>query len=406
MPSPLQHHIDERSHPAGCGLLSVPLGWLAQKLPTYPITNYQILRYDKALKLLDKKTAQALFTTLVFVLALMFAYAAWRVLFAFLFAIFFAYLVEAPVGRLQRILRGSRNAAITVVYLIFIAGLVLVMALAAPPVIQEAQTLLQKSPQLAEQISGGQITRQVATQHGWSEETQERIQSFLMNHRGEIISAVQNLVFRAARTLQGMWWLLLVPILAIFFLKDGRKFGDIIINSVEDIDNRQIVSATVEQMNSMLGDFLRAQLLLAALAMVVITIVLSASRVPYAVAIGPAAGALEFIPVIGPFLGIVLVLGVAFLTGYNHLFWILVFLLVWRGLQDYVNSPRILGDKLKLHPLAVLFGVLAGGEVAGVIGVFLSIPVLATLRILWHTWQLYRRSPAKRLEFRHTDVAR
>jgi len=406
MPSPLQHHIDERSDPAGCGLLSVPLGWLAQKLPTYPITNYQILRYDKALKLLDKKTAQALFTTLVFVLALMFAYAAWRVLFAFLFAIFFAYLVEAPVGRLQRILRGSRNAAITVVYLIFIAGLVLVMALAAPPVIQEAQTLLQKSPQLAEQISGGQITRQVATQHGWSEETQERIQSFLMNHRGEIISAVQNLVFRAARTLQGMWWLLLVPILAIFFLKDGRKFGDIIINSVEDIDNRQIVSATVEQMNSMLGDFLRAQLLLAALAMVVITIVLSASRVPYAVAIGPAAGALEFIPVIGPFLGIVLVLGVAFLTGYNHLFWILVFLLVWRGLQDYVNSPRILGDKLKLHPLAVLFGVLAGGEVAGVIGVFLSIPVLATLRILWHTWQLYRRSPAKRLEFRHTDVAR
>ncbi|HKE32947.1 MAG TPA: AI-2E family transporter [Candidatus Angelobacter sp.] len=374
------------------------MGW---KLP-----NYQILRYDKALKLLDKKTAQALFTTLVFVLVLMFAYAAWRVLIAFLFAIFFAYLVEAPVGRLQRLLRGSRTAAITVVYLIFIAGLVLVMARAAPPVIQEAQTLLQKSPQLAEQISGGQITRQVATQHGWSEETQARIQSFLMNHRGEIVSFIQNLVFRAARTLQGMWWLFLVPILAIFFLKDGRKFGDIIINSVEDINNRQIVSATVEQMNSMLGDFLRAQLLLAALAMVVITIVLSVSRVPYAVAIGPAAGALEFIPVIGPFLGIVLVLGIAFLTGYNHLFWILVFLLVWRGLQDYVNSPRILGDKLKLHPLAVLFGVLAGGEVAGVIGVFLSIPVLATLRILWHTWQLYRRSPTKQLEFTHTDVLR
>ena len=358
------------------------------------------------MKLLDKKTAQALFTTLVFVLVLLFAYAAWRVLIAFLFAIFFAYLLEAPVGRLQRLLRGSRNAAITVVYMIFVASLVLVMVLAAPPVIQEAQSLLQKSPQLAEQISGGQITRQVATQHGWSEETQERIQSFLMNHRGEIVSFIQNLVFRAARTLQGMWWLLLVPILAIFFLKDGRKFGDTVINSVEDPHNRQIVSATLEQMNSMLGDFLRAQLLLSALAMVVITIVLSAARVPYAVAVGPAAGALEFIPVIGPFLGIVLVLGVAFLTGYHHLFWILVFLLLWRGMQDYVNSPRILGDKLKLHPLAVLFGVLAGGEVAGVIGVFLSIPALATLRILWHTWQLYRHSPAKRLELRHTDVAR
>jgi predicted PurR-regulated permease PerM len=349
------------------------------------------------LKLLDKKTAQALFTTLLFVAVLLFVYSAWRVIICFLFAIFLAYLLEAPVARLQRVLRGSRNAAITVVYLIFVAALVLVVSLIAPKVIGETQTLLQKSPQLANQISGGQITRQVqqvATQHGWSAETQQRIQGFLVSHRGEIISAIQNLVLRAARTLQGLWWLLLVPILAIFFLKDGRKFGDLIINSVQNKRSRQIVSATVEQMNSMLGDFLRSQLLLSALAMVVITIFLSLMRLQYAVAVGPAAGALEFIPVVGPFLGILLVLGVGFLTGYHHLFWVFLFLLLWRVLQDYVNSPRIMGEKLKLHPLAVLFGVLAGGEVGGVIGIFLSIPAMATFRILWHTWQLYRGSAA------------
>lgn len=348
------------------------------------------------MKLLDKKTAQALFTALIFVGALLFAYSAWRVIICFVFAIFFAYLLEAPVARLQRLLRGSRNAAISVVYLIFVASLVVVVSLIAPKVVLETQMLLQKSPQLANQISGGQITRQVeqvASQHGWSTETTQRIQGFVMNHRGEIISTIQNLVLRAARTVQGLWWLLLVPILAIFFLKDGRKFGDIIINSVQDSRNRQVVSATIEQMNSMLGDFLRAQLLLAALAMVVLTIFLSAMRMQYAVAAGPAAGALEFIPVVGPFLGILLVLGVGFLTGYHHLFWVFIFLLLWRGVQDYVNSPRFLGEKLKLHPLAVLFGVLAGGEVGGVIGVFLSIPVLATLRILWHTWRLYRVSP-------------
>ena len=347
------------------------------------------------MKLLDKKTAQALFTALIFAGALLFVFAAWRVIICFVFAIFFAYLLEAPVARLQHLLRGSRNSAISVVYLIFAAILVLVLSLAAPRVIQEAETLLQKSPQLAEQISEGQITRQVATQHGWSEETQRRIQSFLMNHRGEIISTTQNLVLRAARTIQGLWWLLLVPIIAIFFLKDGRKFGDIIINAVEDSRNRQIVSATVQQMNSMLGDFLRAQVLLSALAMVVLTIFLSAMRVPYAVAVGPAAGALEFIPVVGPVLGILLVLGVGFLTGYQHLFVVFIGLLVWRGIQDYVTSPRIMGERLKLHPLAVLFGVLAGGEVGGVIGVFLSIPILASVRILWHTWRLYRASPTQ-----------
>lgn len=347
------------------------------------------------MKLLDKKTAQALLTVLVFGLALMFIYFSWRVLITFLFSIFFAYLLEAPIGRLQRWLRGSRNAAITVVYLIFAAGLVLTLELAAPPVFQEGQTLVRQVPQLAQKIAEGQITRQVGTQHGWSEATQQRIQTFLMDHRSEIINASQDLVLRAARTLQGVWWLFLVPILAIFFLKDGRELAEKIVGSIEDRHNREIVAATLQQMNLMLGDFLRAQLLLSALAMVVVTGFLSAMRAPYALALGPAAGALEFVPVVGPVLGGLLVLLVAFLAGYHHVLIIFIFLLVWRGLQDYVNSPRILGDKLKLHPLAVLFGVLAGGEVAGVIGVFLSIPVLATLRILWHTWRLYRkdRSP-------------
>jgi len=54
-----------------------------------------------------------------------------------------------------------------------------------------------------------------------------------------------------------------------------------------------------------------------------------------------------------------------------------------------------LGDKLELHPLAVLFGVLAGGELGGVIGVFVSIPVMATLKIIWRTWQAYKSSQAQ-----------
>lgn len=327
----------------------------------------------------------------MFGLGLLFVYAAWRVLITFLFAIFFAYLVEAPVSRLQGWLRGSRNAAITVVYLIFTGGLVLVLIPKAPQVIQEGQRLIQQTPELVERIQEGQFTRQMGEQHGWSEETQQRVQSFLMAHRTEIISAIQDLVFRAAQTVQGLWWLFLVPILAIFFLKGGREFGQQIVNSVEDSRNRQVVAATIQQMNSMLGDFLRAQLLLSALAVVVITAFLSVMRVHYALALGPAAGVLEFIPVVGPVLGGFIVMGVAFLTGYSHLLVLFIFLVIWRLLQDYVNSPRILGDKLKLHPLAVLFGVLAGGEVAGVIGVFLSIPVLATIRILWHTWQLYRK---------------
>lgn len=347
------------------------------------------------MKPLDKKTAQALLTTLVFAVALLFLYAAWRVIIAFLFAIFFAYLLEAPVSWLQTWLKGSRGAAIAVVYAIFTAGLVAVFVLAGPPVMGEVQQLIKQYPHLTEKI------HQVRAQH---EKTLGPILDYVDVHRAEIISRSQDIIFRAIRTLENMWWLLLVPMLAIFFLRDGRKFGQIIINSVKDKRNRQIVAMTVDEMNSMLGHYIRSQLLLASLAIVVITAVISAMRVPYAFALGPAAGALEFIPMIGPILGGALVLLVAFLASYTHFWWLLLFFLVWRGIQDYVSSPRIMGSTLELHPLAVLFGVLAGGEVAGVIGVFLSIPVLATVRILWHTWKLYRDSTTGHLELMQKET--
>ena len=340
----------------------------------------------------DKRTAKALFTALVFAVGLLFLYAAWRALLAFLFAIFFAYLLEAPVARLQKLVRGSRPLSVALVYLLFVGLLVVVFAMAGPPVMKEAQTLRQKAPEMAHSISTGQIVQQLGSQRGWSDETIRNVVKIFTDHQGEIISAAQSMVVSAAGTIQDMWWLLLVPILAIFFLLDGDKFAKMIVKSVEEGRNRQIVASTVDAMNIMLGAFIRAQITLSVLAVVVITLVLSLMKVPYALALGPAAGALEFIPVVGPVIGIVVVMAVAFMSGYGHLFWLLLFLLVWRGIQDYVSSPRIMGTTLELHPLVVLFGIFAGGEVAGVIGVFLSIPVMATFRILWHTWQTHRQT--------------
>jgi predicted PurR-regulated permease PerM len=74
---------------------------------------------------------------------------------------------------------------------------------------------------------------------------------------------------------------------------------------------------------------------------------------------------------------------------YPHWLVLLVFLAAWRLVQDYVISPRIMGKSMELHPLAAIFGVLAGGEIAGVLGIYLSIPIMASLRIVWRRWRLY-----------------
>jgi predicted PurR-regulated permease PerM len=73
---------------------------------------------------------------------------------------------------------------------------------------------------------------------------------------------------------------------------------------------------------------------------------------------------------------------VAGLSGYAHLLWIVIFLIAYRLFQDYLLSPYLLSSSIEIHPLLVLFGVLAGEQVAGIPGMFFSVPVIAALRIV------------------------
>jgi predicted PurR-regulated permease PerM len=125
------------------------------------------------------------------------------------------------------------------------------------------------------------------------------------------------------------------------------------------------------------------------LSLVVYISFMEATSVPYALVLGTAGGVMEFIPVVGPLVAGVVILAVALLMSYPHWLMLLCFLVAWRLIQDYVVSPRIMGGSMELHPLAAIFGVLAGAEIAGVLGVYLSIPVMASLRIVWRRWRLY-----------------
>jgi predicted PurR-regulated permease PerM len=74
---------------------------------------------------------------------------------------------------------------------------------------------------------------------------------------------------------------------------------------------------------------------------------------------------------------------VALFSGYTHAWFLVAFIVVWRGIQDYVSSPLVMGRGIEIHPAVVIFGVIAGGEIGGPAGMFLSVPVIAALRIVW-----------------------
>ena len=119
---------------------------------------------------------------------------------------------------------------------------------------------------------------------------------------------------------------------------------------------------------------------------------------PYALLLAAMAGMLEFIPMIGPLTAATAIVLVSLFSGYTHLVWILVFMGVYRLFQDYVLSPRLMSEGMELHPLLVMFGVFAGGELGGVPGTFLSVPVLALVRILYiHFEKAHREHELSRI---------
>jgi predicted PurR-regulated permease PerM len=337
---------------------------------------------------IDSRTWRILFTVLLFALGLYVLYAVRHTLTAFLFAIFFAYLMDPLVSRLQKILRG-RGRSIALIYVVLLLLLGWLLFSVGPRIAQQATRLNDSVPKMFEQLSSGQLAEDIGKQHGWSVATRHFAKTQLINRRGEIMDLAQRAGLRLAEAAQQVWLLFLVPILSIFFLRDGHAFGQFLLNSVEGRAKRELLEGVLTDLNNMLAHFIRAQLSLALLSLAVYSIGLRVLGVNYAMTLGTAGGLLEFIPVVGPLVAAVMILGIALLLGYQHWIGLIVFLAAWRVLQDYVLSPKIMGERMELHPLAAIFGVLAGGELAGVLGVYLSIPVMASLRIVWHRWRLY-----------------
>ena len=335
----------------------------------------------------DARAARVLVTVLLFALGLGFLYVARQTLIAFLFAIFFAYLMSPLVSQLEKLLHG-RGRAIAVIYSLLLALVVLFFVSMGPRIGRESTRLVQSLPALA-QLSSGQFAEQLGQQHGWNGKAVDLLREYIASHGDEIERFAKGAGLRVAEVAKQAWLLVVVPVLSIFFLRDGRAFSEVLLNSVHSRPQRELLQGVLSDLNQMLAHFIRAQLTLALLTFVMYSAVLAMMGVPNALVLGTIGGLLEFIPVVGPLAAAVIIVGVALLMGFQHWLWLIVFLGIWRLIQDYVSSPRIMGHSMELHPLAAIFGVMAGGEVAGILGIFLSIPVMASLRIVFRRWRLY-----------------
>lgn len=329
----------------------------------------------------DPTTGRAITTVLIITVFIAFLWGARETLVLFLFAILFAYFLAPPVRWLQGPLRG-RGRAIIAVYLVLIGILVGVGFIAGPAIGAEAKQLTKTLPSLLNRFGSGELIAEFGRDHHFKPAVVREMQNFVESHRAAILNYGKRFASSLAAPASHAWWLILIPILSIFFLKEGDKIASGTTQMGRSTNERSLISEMLQEVNVMLGSYIRAQMILAALTLTAYTCILSLMRVPYSFVLGPLGGFLEFIPVVGPAVGAAAIVIIAILAGYSHTVWLVLFLGCWRILQDYVNAPRIMGKSLEINPLLTIFAVLCGGEIAGVVGALVAVPVAATLRIV------------------------
>jgi predicted PurR-regulated permease PerM len=337
---------------------------------------------------LDPHTARATWTILVFLGGLGLLYALRGVLLIVALSLFFAYLLFPLVRLTQRWLIQSRPLAIVVVYLVVLAVLGGAVVAVGPRLSTEVQSLAQQLPDISKQIQSGELVMSILARKGWEGKQIREIDRLLQTHMGEIIGYAQQAAAALLTWLAGAWVIVLIPIFAFFILKDVERFTTTAIWRLGHQGHRGTWWGISEDLHVLLGQYVRALLLLALITFVAWSAVFLVAGVPYAFVLAGIGGALEFIPVIGPLAAGVVAIGVSLFSGYAHPWLLAVFVLVWRGIQDYGTSPLVMARGIEIHPALVIFGVLAGGEIAGVAGMFLSVPIIAVARIVWRRLQV------------------
>jgi len=286
------------------------------------------------------------------------------------------------VALVEKFMPKRRGIALTIVYCILIGLLVLLGFELIPTLAAQAASLLTRLPTL---VSGGGLAH-LWLPH-WLEPMREQVIAAMNREATDLqTKAVPFLQQVSTKILSGLGEILpviLIPILAFFFLKDARMIRNSLLAQADDGHERTTLDNILQDIHVVLQSYMRTLVMLAVASFAAWAIFLSVMRYPYELLLAGLAGILEFIPVVGPAAALVIMVLVVLVTGSGGLIWIVVFWGAFRIFQDYVLNPYLMSAGVEMHPLLVLFGVLAGEKIGGIAGMFFSVPVMAILRVIY-----------------------
>jgi predicted PurR-regulated permease PerM len=319
-------------------------------------------------------------------------------------AFLLAFILSPIVGFLADRLHLSRGLATALVFLILIVGMLGVVVVAPVSAVQNIVRAVRETQFDTIRIITdlGAFFEQPVEIGGYVLDLSgvyQELSAMLTSFVASVAEGTLDVVFDLA---SGAFWLIVILMTTFYLVKDVDRF-------TAQLDNlappgyRDDVVRLRQQITDVWNAFLRGQLVMGLVMMVITTVVCTAVGLPYAAVMGLIAGVMEFIPNLGPILAMIPAVLVALFQGSSFLplsnFWFAVLVcglyLVIQQVEGNLILPRVIGSSLKLHPLVVLIGVIIGGNMTGILGMLLAAPVLATLRVVGNYvfCRLYDRDP-------------
>ncbi|MDQ4079089.1 MAG: AI-2E family transporter [Chloroflexota bacterium] len=334
---------------------------------------------------------------LFFVVALLFlliVWLAWSAVAPFILGLVVAYLLTPFVNWLHERMpeqlkqRGvARPLAIFSIYLLGLLLFVLVAWLVLPPIAGQFVSLYNSVDELYERalelFEAGQTQYQIVVPDEWQARLEERAAGLAATLLDPIGSGLLATVGAVGNTLSFALGLFIVPFWLFFVLNEESKFVrgalDLIPQPLRpDVEAIRII------VDQILSAYIRGQLLVALAIGTATFLGLLLIGVEYSLLLGAAAGALAIFPFIGPILGAVPSVIVAFLQAPVLALWVIGLFVVIQQIDNIFFSPRIMGHAVALHPAIIMVAIVVGSALLGVIGALIAVPLTAILRDVIH----------------------
>ncbi len=314
-----------------------------------------------------------------------------------------AYFGDPLVDRLEKVSvwkwKLGRTVAVSIVFVLMLSLVTVLLLIITPLLIEQIRLLIHRLPEWIEWFSGSALPW-LAGKLGFELKNFDPAQfsDMLKEYWAEISTAAFKVIDFISRggmaAVALLINLVLIPVVTFYLMRDW----DLLIQGIQDLLPRNLeagISQMVKEVDDVLAAFLRGQLMVMFALGVIYTIGMSLIGIEFAFLIGMGAGLLSIVPYLGSIVGVVVAAGAAifqFQDGFHLIMVLLVFGLGQMAEGMYL-TPKLVGDQIGLHPVTVIFAVLAGGQLFGFLGILLALPVAAALNVVVrHMRQKYRQS--------------